>query len=896
MKSICWALLILIFCGELSSQVLKGTITNSSGEPIPYSTVYIRELQQGTTSNTKGNFEIHLKEGKYTIIFQSLGFAPDIREITLGKNTVSLNIRLQVQYYEIPEVRITATGEDPAYGIMRKVIGFAPYYLNQISHYKAEVYLKGNLVINKIPKLIQRSINKDARNESGNSEKSPAIKQGDSYLMESVNELEFNAPDKYVQRVLSYQSSFPSQGNEISPMNFIEASFYQPLIGKIAISPLSPQAFSHYNFKYLGSSPQGNYIINKIQVIPKRKSQQVFDGTIFIIEDLWCLHSVDLVNENIAGRVRIQQMYIPVQEDFWMPVSHKFEIKISIIGFKADAGYGSSIKYQEVSPNTKLKKPEMIYVDSRKNTASPKPKVDTVSSKNRREIEKILSKDELSNRDMIKLSGLMEKESKKSQNDSARKSLEIKETVTHIIEKDAAKKDSSYWAEIRPIPLSEIEHRSLRTGDSLKAKLALKEAGKDTLTAKKSKETRFSRFVKEINRGHTWSDSSGLRFTFGGLIKTNKITFNPVDGFTYGIDFRISKSWKNGNAISFFPDIRYAFSRQQFMWRLNGQYRFDRMEQRQLYLRAGMTGMDFNNNGSVDVTINSITSLFLKSNYLKLYESNYLIAGFRTEITNGLYGDLSMAYDDRRILTNTSEYSFSRSSTEYTENIPDNPFLLNSIPPPNLLQTQRHYNITAAVTFTPRQKYRIRENVKIPSGSEWPTFTLSWKHIFNEFPESPSSWKQYDAIRFGVSKRKDIGAFREYYWIFRTGGYLNNSDISYFDYFHFSSQQLPVLLNNYRDAFMLPGYYSLSTPEFFTEGHIKYTTPYFLIKLLPVVSNTLIRENLSASVLWSHNQQLYTEVGYSLSQIFLMFEVGVYAGFDNYDYKSFGVKLVLKLN
>jgi hypothetical protein len=107
---------------------------------------------------------------------------------------------------------------------------------------------------------------------------------------------------------------------------------------------------------------------------------------------------------------------------------------------------------------------------------------------------------------------------------------------------------------------------------------------------------------------------------------------------------------------------------------------------------------------------------------------------------------------------------------------------------------------------------------------------------------------------------------------------------------------MPVLLSNYRDAFMLPGYYSLSTPELFAEGHIKYTTPYFLLKLLPGLSNTLIRENLSASVLWSRFQPCYTELGYSLSQIFLIGEAGIYAGFDNLTYRNVGIKIVLLFN
>ena len=84
--------------------------------------------------------------------------------ITISDKTIIKDVILPVQYYEIPEVRITASGEDPAYIIMRKVIGLAPYYLNNISYYKAEVYLKGNLVINKIPKLLQKSMKIESNN------------------------------------------------------------------------------------------------------------------------------------------------------------------------------------------------------------------------------------------------------------------------------------------------------------------------------------------------------------------------------------------------------------------------------------------------------------------------------------------------------------------------------------------------------------------------------------------------------------------------------------------------------------------------------------------------------------------------------------------------------------
>ncbi|MBK7712215.1 MAG: hypothetical protein IPJ37_15565 [Bacteroidales bacterium] len=88
----------------------------------------------------------------------------------------------------------------------------------------------------------------------------------------------------------------------------------------------------------------------------------------------------------------------------------------------------------------------------------------------------------------------------------------------------------------------------------------------------------------------------------------------------------------------------------------------------------------------------------------------------------------------------------------------------------------------------------------------------------------------------------------------------------------------------------------MSTPEAFGEVHIKYTAPYLLLKLLPGLSNTLIRENLSLSYLGSRYHPSYTEAGYSLSEIFFLAEIGVYVGFENLAYRSVGAKLILKFN
>jgi hypothetical protein len=896
MRTIFLILLTLFSFSELQSQVLRGSIKDAEGEPVQYATVYIQELKQGTTTNTKGDFELKLPDGKYTVIFQSLGFEPDIRNITIAGNTVTINVVLQVQYYEIPEVRITASGEDPAYGIMRKVIGMAPYYLNHVSNYKADVYLKGNLEMKKIPKIIQRQMKVEAKSNSGTSVSSNIIKEGETYMMESVNEIEFNAPDRYVQHVISSRSTFPDQGTDISPMDFVQASFYEPVIQDLFISPLSPDAFNHYKFKYSGLSSQGNYLIDKIQVIPKRKSQQLFEGTLYIIEDLWCIHSVDFVNDNIAGRIRVQQLYIPVQEDVWMPVSLKFDVNISIIGVKADAAYGSSIKYNEVNVNKELKKPAGITSGYDGRFSKQKSVPDTAKSKTQAEIDRILSKNDLTNRDMAKLSGLMEKQSKAALPDSVKKNLEVKDKTTYIIEKDADRKDSSYWAGIRPIPLSENEARSIRLADSVRVELSLKTTPGDTLKPGGKKKSTFITMSKYIISGHTWSDTSGFRFTHGGLVDLKNLSFNTVDGIVYGIDFRITKTWKNTGTLTIVPDFRYAFSRKSLMWRVNTQYSFNNDRPDILFLRAGVTSRDIGSGGGINPLLNSISTLFFEQNYLKLYETRYLTAGYRVELSNGVNLNLAGTYEDRRVLSNTTDFTIINTSREYTDNIPDNPYLSEPSDPAHALQDHKHAEFSASVNYTPRMKYTIRDGRKLSRGSDWPTFSLGWTHGINMFTWLEQDIYSFDQIRFEAFKRSDIGAMSEFRWRYRAGIFLNKNGLNFIDFFHFNPQPIPVLINDYEDAFMLPKYYSLSTPEYFSELHAKYTTPYLLLKLLPGLSKTLMRENLSLGFLWSHYQKAYTEIGYTISEVFFIGELGVYVGFDNLSYSSIGGKIVLRFN
>lgn len=873
-------LVLVLFHITLSNaQVIRGRITDNTGLPMAAASIYIAELRQGTTTNSDGQYEIALPPGTYTISYQFLGYMPVTRVFTLGTEDITTDIILTEQLFEIPPVRVSATGKDPAYFMMRKAIGMAPFHLRQIKTYKAEVYIRGGGSIDKIPVMLKRRLKIEAN--EGN------LEEGKYYFSESLNHITFTTPDKYVHRVISSNSTVQVSQGQTSPMDFLEASFYQPVLVDVAISPLAPNAFSHYSFTFLGSSSQGDYVIDKIQVTPRRRSQQLFSGVIYIVEDLWAIHSLDLTNENMAGSVRIRQLYNPVEQEIWMPVSHEFEADISIMGVKARASYTSAVKYLEVEPDRSLAVPKAYATIP---DAGPEEDVKTPEQ---REIEALLAKDELSARDMSKLARLNRKNTSRNEE---KPPLEIVEKTTFIIEEDATQKDSSYWKEVRPIPLTKEESASLAVVTASDTPLARRDTSTLSVTlgaGSKKKRGPAVTFVKDLAGGKRWQPSKNSTLEFDGLLDLKNFSFNTVDGFTAGTGMNLSvKSGETGR-FTLAPTVRYAFSRQRLMWNVTANLFYDPMRSGNLYLRAGSQSDEFSSSG-VNPLVNTVSSLFFRENWMKLYDSFYFIAGHRGDLANGINLSLSAMYERRETLENNSSYSFFRRDIPYSVNLPENPFINGEEEGYELLwpSGSNHLSFTAGMTWTPRQRYKLSGGAKINAGSDYPTFSLTWKHGYNY---NDSRAGHYDMFIADIFRTSRFGSMNEFRWRIRGGGFINSHNLMLQDIYFFNAQASPVLLNNYEDAFYLKPYYSLSTPRVFAEGHIRYTSPTLLLKRLPGLSHTLIRENIGLSALVTPEMGYYYEAGYALSEIFLLAELGVYAGFRNTSFESVSLRLTLRL-
>jgi len=864
-------LLFVIISHIAFSQGIKGTVKDKNNKPIAFASVYVQQLQSGTQSTFDGDYNLKLADGDYTITFRALGFMPQTKTVTVKANkTEIVNIILLEQVYELSEVKIKANKEDPAYPIMRKAISLASYYNNQVKHFESEVYIKGSFKVINMPKLIGMMTDVNGRK----------VKTGDVFLQENLSEIIYDAPKKYTQKVISSKASWKMAGKD-EVFGYLNGSFYQPNLFGI-ISPLSPDAFSYYRFVYEGFTVESGKTVYKIRVVPKNKNEKMLSGTIRIIDQLWSIHSIDVVNENVGQKTNIVQLYGLIKDNVWMPVSTNFKIAIDLMGVTVDGSMGTSTKYKNIVVNEKLPIPKMLATyykrqnemkDSTANVVKNKLK-----AKEQKKLDKLLSKEKLTNHQTKQVAKLMQK-----QNDDEKKSLEIKDNRNLVVEKGAFSKDTNYWSTARPAPLTIDEIKSYKINDSL---ISI-ETGKikNDTTKKKSRKYHPEDYVFEKT---FYSKDSSLKFYYNGLVNRESLNFNTVDGWIVGQSVSIVKNIDSTRKLSFNPKIYYSINRNKLYGVLNTFLNVSPLKCGSLYSEIGSISDDYNFNHSISRFENTITSLFFRRNYAKYYQRNYFLFKYDIEPVNGLAFSTQLEYDQHKTEQNISSFSiFYKNARDYTNNIPVNQYLSAYS-----LDSFNTASFRIMLKYTPMQYYRIRDGIKYNQRSVWPSFTLFYKKAF---PISNIAQSDFDYIQLGINQYIPTIAYGSLSYSLKAGKFLSDKKLSFVDFKHVQSSDLPVFIGDLTNTFVFPKYYELSTPNQFIEGHAAYSSSYILLKYLPVLNKRLIwRENIYVNYLYSDNFKNYLEIGYGLSQIYAVFSLSVFSQIMDGKYTQTGLRVSLR--
>ncbi len=789
MKKIC-LLLFYVFWQQLVGQTytLSGKLTDTKKNALPFASVVIKGTTIGTNSNADGAYSIKLSAGTYDVIYQYIGYKKETKSITINGD-VNLDAALSDDSYQLKEVTVKA-GEDPAYEVIRQAIKKRKYYLKQVNSYTCTAYIKSLQRLKEVSKAMKKLI-------SVSGEKFDSSMLGVIYLSESESKYFFRKPDDEKEVMFSSKVSGNNKAFSFNQLSDMKFNFYENLVtidglsDRPFISPINENSFLSYRYHLLGTSFEDGKMINKIEVIPKRITDPCFHGIIYIQENTWRIHSVDMyltkdAKIDFVDTLHVRQLHAPILGDsVWMPINLNFSFHFKFLGIKGDGYNNAVLSGYEINPTF----PKKFF---------------------KNEILKV--------------------------------------------EDEANKKDTGYWKENRPIPLTHEEVVDYHKKDSIAKR-------KDSRQYKDSIDHKTNKFKPgALLLGYRYQNTF-MKSTFNttGLINGG-IQYNTVEGINSSIKLDYEKRYENYRRQDISGNARYGFS--NYLW--GGKINYDYLQKPEKFQHFGI-GLQsmveqYNPANPISPIVNTAYTLLVNDNYMKLYKKTALQLSYRRELINGLTIIANAEYAERDPLKNTSTNLWIDDKHKlFTSNDPQNPTTDNL-----LFKTNNALVLDVTFRIRFKQKYYTLPHRKIITGSKYPRINVGYTKAIPTL----SAVADYDLVKISVEDDIKLGLVGTFSYHAKAGYFINNKTMYFMDYKHFNGNQTIIANSEYLNAFKLLPYYTYSTNKEYIELHAEHHFNGFIFNKIPLLKKTKIQEVVGGHALFSDKLKNYYELNFALENIF----------------------------
>lgn len=96
--------------GDASPRSVTGRVTTVDGTPLAGVRISVPEASRTATTLADGRFAItQLPTGTYTVSFTAIGYAPEVRRVTLADDDATLTVQMRPSAVELPAVQVTGT-------------------------------------------------------------------------------------------------------------------------------------------------------------------------------------------------------------------------------------------------------------------------------------------------------------------------------------------------------------------------------------------------------------------------------------------------------------------------------------------------------------------------------------------------------------------------------------------------------------------------------------------------------------------------------------------------------------------------------------------------------------------------------------------------------------------
>lgn len=844
MKHLLTSLLVLVSFSHIHAYQLKGRVTDTSGKPVPYVSVFLENSTYGTLTNLKGDYFLELDGGDYSLVFQHVAYEKKVIEVEVLDNQV-LNVVLKSIDIQMEAVEISAGKKDPAYDIMKEVIKNKKEYVFQFETYTCETYLKATLERDTLETKKNKKRIRAAETDSSLMAKADSMlaAKTDSLpkdsvkaltpeqlreqleLIESYSKTYFKAPGTYKSIVKAYRDlagkmSSAGSGIRISEQGTIsgntgsgeltnpylfytdvsdaDINFYRNLINikdigdRPFISPLHNTLWQvMYKYKLVNKFYENGRVVYKIQVTPRNVDGPYFKGDLYIIDGLWAVKSVNLEvlpsTLSYHNKFHLIHEYEKVNKSRWVIKREEYLYQVKD---REGLYYGHSIAMHK-NYELDIEIPDRFF------------------------------KNEL-----------------------------------RRVEAEALEQDSSFWAAARPITLKRKELDYIHVRDSI-------------LAYHQSEE--YIQMQDSISNHLKWQD-----FLFNGIRFSNRLQgmtyfmapiagqMRPfgVGGYRHALDGGIRKDFNKGYRLQLNGGIDYGFRNKD----LKGYARLDYTFLPKKFARAYIS---YGDQYKLVTIYENLATILSRNNFIN---QEFGIIGGAMEIFNGFFVDARTTYSERRAI-DTLELA------EWSQDL----FGGDNIP--REFDDYKEFLFELKIRYTPGQKYKTLPYRKVILGSTYPTFFLRYK---KSIPGIFGSEIDYDFLEVGARHAFDFRTFGHSKWVVYAGKFLRVEEIRFTD-LKFIRGSDPYFFVAPLDFFQLLGP-TFSTQNAYFQGLFYHNFNGILIDKIPLLKKTKLQTAVGGGVLAIQDGSFFhTEVfaglQYPLRILKTRFKIGAYyvTAYSNYE-------------
>lgn len=341
-----WSFLGLCLAGLLVGQTtrISGKVTDAkTGETIPFASIAFVDSRLGTNSDLDGNYAFDTYYATDSIRVTSVGYLSRSFPVKRDRSQV-IDIALQPNSFELAEVVIKPTEENPAFTILRRVIRNKPVNNREkLAAYQYNAYNKIEFDLNNITEeFTQKKLFEPFAFIFDNIDSTDAKPYLPIFMTESLSEIFYRqSPRKQREfirgtKVSGIENESVSQfmGDMYQNVNIYDN--YLVIFGKNFISPIADGGKGFYDYYLTDSAFVGKHWCYKLTFQPKRVQELAFKGEMWISDTTYAVHHIEAgiasgANLNFVQGFRVKQQYDQVQNEVWMLTRDELVVDLNVI-------------------------------------------------------------------------------------------------------------------------------------------------------------------------------------------------------------------------------------------------------------------------------------------------------------------------------------------------------------------------------------------------------------------------------------------------------------------------------------------------------------------------------------------------------------------------------------